>query len=39
MLNTMMENENTSFANISIPCYEHDLWKGIEILAKSVFRK
>ena len=48
MLNTVMENENTSFANISIPflrscsyflvtCCEHDLRKGIEILAKLVF--
>ena len=40
-----MENENTSFANISIPflrscsqeCCEHDLRKGIEILAKLAF--
>ena len=32
-----MENENTSFANISIPvCCEHDLREGIEILAKLV---
>ena len=58
MLNTMMENENMSFANILIPfvrscsqhcqlchCYvhsivhgiEHDLRKGIKILAKLVF--
>ena len=44
MLNTMMENESTSFANILIPflrpCsqyYEHDFRKGIEILAKLVF--
>ena len=40
MLNTMMENENTSFANISIPflrsCSQH-LRKGVEILAKLVF--
>ena len=31
MLNTMTENENTSF------CSEHGLRKGIEILAKLVF--
>ena len=37
MLNTMMETENTSFANISIPflrscsCCEHDRTKVIEI--------
>ena len=40
MLNTMMETENRSFANISTPflrCCEHDLRKGIEILAKLVF--
>ena len=45
MLNTMMENENTSFVNILIPflrsssqqCCEHDLMKEIEILAKLVF--
>ena len=42
MLSTMMENKNTSFANISIPfqrscSQEHDLRKGIEILAKFVF--
>ena len=37
MLNTITENENTSFANISIPflCCEHDLRKGIEILTKA----
>ena len=37
MLNTMMENENTTFANISIPYCEHGLRKGIAILAKLVF--
>ena len=45
MLNTVMENGNTSFANISIPfmrsrifyCCEHGLRKKIEILAKLVF--
>ena len=45
MLNTIMDNENTSFANISISflrscsqeCCENDLRKGIEILAKFVF--
>ena len=41
MLNTMMENENASFANISIPflrsCAQHDLRKGIKILAKPLF--
>ena len=31
-----MENENTSFANISIPFLEHDLKKEMEILAKLV---
>ena len=40
MLNTMMENKNTSFANISIPflrsCSQH-LRKGVEILAKLLF--
>ena len=47
MVNTMMGSENTSFANISISflrscsdhvheCCEHDLRKGIEILAKLV---
>ena len=49
MLNTMMENENTGFANISIlflrscsqhemhSCeHEHELRKGVEILAKLV---
>ena len=36
MLKTIMENENTSFANISIP-FEHDLRKGMEIQAKLVF--
>ena len=36
MLKTIMENENTNFANISIP-FEHDLRKGMEILAKLVF--
>ena len=42
MLNIMMENEITSFANISIPFLrsfsqhyrEHDLRKGIKILAR-----
>ena len=44
MLNTMMENENTSFAIFSIAFMrscsqhsDHDLTKGIEILAKLVF--
>ena len=48
MLNTMVKNENTSFANISIPflrscsqhsvqCREHNLRKGIEMLGKLVF--
>ena len=37
--NIMMENENISFANISIPCCEHDLRTGVEVLAKSVFWK
>ena len=45
MLNNMMENENTSFANISISfirscsqhCCELDNRKGIKILAKLVF--
>ena len=44
ILNTMMENEITSFANISIPllgsCSQHcghDPRRGIEILAKLVF--
>ena len=47
MVNTMIESENTSFANISISflrscsdhvheCCEHDLRKGIKILAKLV---
>ena len=47
MLNTIMKNENTGFANISIPflrsCSQHemhscerDLRKGVEILAKLV---
>ena len=39
-MNTMMENESTNFANYSIPFLrscEHDLRKGVEILAKLVF--
>ena len=44
ILNTMMESENTSFANISTPFlrpfsqhFEHDLMKEIEALGKLVF--
>ena len=41
MLNNMVENENTHFANILIPflksCPPHDIRKDIEILAKLVF--
>ena len=44
MLNSIMENENTSFPNASISfmrscskCCENGLKKGVEILAKLVF--